>query len=80
MNNKKLVVMCVCCLLPVSLRIHAFILQVDYLAGVVAADLSIGVMDDTVLVVSSKELQASLLHCVHLMTHQSNIRSIMRAN
>lgn len=59
---------------PVSLSLHALILQVDYLAGVVAAHLSVGVVDHTVLVVSPEQLQTSLLYRVHLMKIQSRSR------
>lgn len=39
---------------PISVDIRAFILQENYLPGVVAAHFSIGVVDDTVLVISCK--------------------------
>lgn len=39
---------------PVSLDICAFILQENYLPGVMAAHFSVGVVDDTVLVISGK--------------------------
>lgn len=40
--------------LPVSLNICAFILQENDLPGIMAAHFSIGVMDDTVLVISGE--------------------------
>lgn len=39
---------------PVFLGICAFILQENYLPGIVATHFSIGVLDDTVLVISGK--------------------------
>lgn len=47
---------------PVFMELSAFILQEDYLLWVVATHLSVGVVDDAVLVVSAEEFQATLLY------------------
>lgn len=55
-------------MLPLFIGLCAFILQVDNLARVVAAHLTIAVLDHTVFVVTAKQLQASLLYPLHLST------------
>lgn len=55
-------------MLPLFIGLCAFILQVDNLARIVAAHLTIAVLDHTVFVVTAKQLQASLLYPLHLST------------
>ena len=42
-----------------------------------AAHLSIGVVDDAVLVVSAKELQAAILYRIHLRKHREEVTVVI---
>lgn len=55
-----------CTLKTFFIGLGAFILQEDNVARVVAAHLPIAVLDHTVLVVTAKQFQASLLYSLHL--------------
>lgn len=60
-------------LVPVLLDIGAFVLQENYLPGIMATHFSVGVLDDAVLVISGKQLQTTLLDNLHLKENTNNV-------
>lgn len=52
--------------LPVFIRVSALVLQIYYLSRIVATNITVGIVDDAVLVVSAKQFQAALLYPFHL--------------